>query len=119
MSRDLGLYLGDIEESCRRTLAYTEGLTFEQFADDTKTVDAVARNLGVIGEAVKQLPAAWKRRHPEVNWRKVAGLRDILIHAYFGVDVEILWDIVQNKVPVLARTIAAMQRAASTNEQEP
>ncbi len=117
MSRDVELYLVDIAESCRRITAYAEGLSYEQFAGDDKTVDAVARNLGVIGEAVKRLPTAWKKRHPEVDWRKIASLRDILVHAYFGIDLEILWDIVQNKVPALARTVAAMRGAGSPNRR--
>jgi uncharacterized protein with HEPN domain len=71
----------------------------------------VARNLGVVGEAVKRLPAAMKKRHSEIDWRKIAGLRDILVHAYFGIDLEILWDIVQTKVPSLARTVVVMRRA--------
>ena len=118
MSRDLQLYLGDIAESCRRIVAYTDGLSYEQFAGDEKTADAVARNLGVVGEAVKRLPAPWKKRHPEVDWRRIAGLRDILVHAYCGIDLEILWDIVQNKVPTLALTIAAMQGTLASNEEE-
>jgi uncharacterized protein with HEPN domain len=114
MSRDVELYLRDIEESCRRIVAYTESLSY----GDDKTVDALARNLGVIGEAVKRLPAASKRRHPQIDWRKIAGLRDILIHAYFGVDLEILWDIVQSKVPVLAHTVEAMLTARDTNGRD-
>ena len=63
--------------------------------------DGVFRNLEVIGEAVKNLPDDIKKDYPEVEWRKIAGLRDILIHAYFGVDLEVIWDIVKNKVPEL------------------
>jgi uncharacterized protein with HEPN domain len=118
MSRDVELYLRDIEESCRRIVAYTEGLSYEQFAGDDRTVDAVARNLGVIGEAVKRLPASRKKHHPEIDWRKIAGLRDILVHAYFGVDLEILWDVVRTKVPMLAHTIKAMLTAGATNGQD-
>jgi uncharacterized protein with HEPN domain len=105
MSRDPSLYLDDIGESCRRIVSYTSGMSLAEFASDPKTLDAVARNLEVIGEAVKRLPTEWKERRQDV------GLRDLLIHAYFGIDVEILWDIVENKVPVLADTVATMRQA--------
>lgn len=101
MSRDLRLFVEDIRSSCRKIMAYTGGLEFSGFATDAKTVDAVVRNLQVIGEAVKQLPPEWRQKHPKIDWRKIAGLRDILVHAYFGVDVEIVWDIAHHKVPEL------------------
>ncbi len=63
------------------------------------------RNLEIIGEAVKNLPDDIKKDYPEVEWRKIAGLRDILIHAYFGVDLEVIWDIVKNKVPELKEMV--------------
>ena len=101
MSRDPRLYLEDIRESCAKILRYTQGMTYETFTHDDKTLDAIIRNLTVIGEAVKRLPAALKQRHPYVEWRKISGLRDIVVHEYFGIDEEILWDIVQNKIPEL------------------
>ena len=105
MSRNPCLFLEDIRESCERILRYSKGLTFKMFYSDEKTVDAVIRNLIMIGEAVKRLPDDIKFRYNYIKWRKIAGLRDIVVHAYFGIDEDILWDVVQNKIPELFNDI--------------
>ena len=114
MSRDSALYLADIEASCRLILEFTAGMAAPRFRADRKTVDAVVRNLEVIGEAVKHLPASAKERRPDVAWRKIAGFRDILIHAYSGVDLDIVWDVVVNKIPPLLEAATDLQRGEPT-----
>lgn len=101
MSRDARLFLEDILESCGRILAYTKGMEREAFVKDTRTYDAVVRNLEIVGEAAKRLPDELKDVFRAVEWRKISGLRDLLAHAYFGIDDDILWDIVTNKIPAL------------------
>jgi uncharacterized protein with HEPN domain len=108
MPRDSRVYLEDILEATRKITAYTGSLSKTAFLEDEKTIDAVVRNLEVIGEAVKKLPEDLRAQHSAVEWKKIAGLRDILIHEYFGLDAEIVWDIVQNKVPTLDREVRAM-----------
>lgn len=108
MPRDPSVYLEDILTASERIASYVEGYTRESFGQDPKTVDAVVRNLEIIGEAVKQVPAAIRERDPDIEWTKIAGLRDVLIHAYFGVDLDIVWDIVTNKVPGLAQQVKAL-----------
>ena len=108
MPRDSRVYLEDILEATRKITVYTGSLSKAAFLEDEKTIDAVVRNLEVIGEAVKKLPEDLRAQHSAVEWKKIAGLRDILIHEYFGLDAEIVWDIVQNKVPTLDREVRAM-----------
>jgi len=107
MSRDEIMYLQDIAESCEKILRFTAGLSQSDLMRDEKTYDAVIRNLEIIGEAAKHISANLRKRLPDIQWRKAAGLRDMLAHAYFGIDNDILWDVVQNKVPPLANATRA------------
>jgi uncharacterized protein with HEPN domain len=113
MSRDLRLYLTDILISGEKVLRYTEGMNFENFVADDRTFDAVIRNLQIIGEAVKNIPDDVRELNPEMEWRKIAGLRDILAHAYFQIEDEIIWDVVQNKVPSLLGIVSQLLEGMS------
>ena len=106
MSRDWRLYLDDMLAACRKVERFTAGMTFETFRNDDRTYDAVVRNLEIIGEAAKQVPDAFRRQVPGVDWRKVAAFRDVLAHAYHGIDDDILWDVVREKVPSLEAQLA-------------
>lgn len=113
MSRDPLLFLEDIEKSCAKVVRYTEGRTKDQVFGEDVRVDAVLLNLHIIGEAVKKLPDDLRERHPDVAWREIAGLRDLIAHAYFALDSHILWDAVKRDVPVLldaVRKIIRMER---------
>ena len=79
------------------------------FVADERTFDAVLRNLEVVGEAAKHIPGEVRAQMPEIEWRKVAGLRDVLTHAYFGIDPDILWDVIRHKLPVLAQALRGFQ----------
>ena len=105
MSRNLRLYLSDILNSICKIERYTAGMSYEQLTSDELTFDAVVHNLQIIGEAVKNIPPEVRDLYPQVEWRKIAGLRDIIAHAYFTIDDQIVWDIVQNKLSVLHHNI--------------
>ncbi|MCL0051917.1 DUF86 domain-containing protein [Peptococcaceae bacterium] len=90
MPREYKAYFRDIFEAIAKIERYTKNMKFDDFANDELVQDGVIRNLEIIGEAVKNLPGDIKKNYPEVEWRKIAGLRDILIHAYFGVDLEVI-----------------------------
>lgn len=106
MSRDPLLSIEDIRDAADRVVRYTQGLDFDAFVQTDLVFDAVVRNLEVIGEAAKNVPAGFRDRYPDIEWRKIAGLRDVLSHAYFGIDAEIIWDVVTNKLPGLQQQIA-------------
>jgi len=107
MSRDEIMYLQDIAQSCEKILQFTEGFTQSDLIRDEKTYDAVIRNLEIVGEAAKHISDELRKQLPDIEWRKAAGLRDMLAHVYFGIDDDILWDVVQNKVPQLAKATRA------------
>ena len=88
-------------ESCEKILRFTEKLTSEEFTNDDRTYDAVVRNLKIIGEATKHLPAELRRKYPDLPWSSMAKLRDRLIHGYFVVDHEIIWNVVKKELPLL------------------
>lgn len=111
MPRDFKVYLQDILEATERILRYTTGVP--DFTRDERTLDAVVRNLEVIGEDAKGVPLAVRKIYPDIEWKKLAGLRDVLIHEYFGVDAVIIRDIVKNKLPVLKPGIQAILKRES------
>jgi uncharacterized protein with HEPN domain len=86
----------------------SEGLTFEAFAADETLRRAFVRSLEIIGEATKKVPDEFRAAHPFVEWRAMAGMRDVLIHDYFGVDFELVWDVVRNRVPELRGHVHAI-----------
>jgi uncharacterized protein with HEPN domain len=92
---------------------FVEGINFEQFPADDKTSFAVVRALEIIGEATKHIPASARRRHPRVTWTSMAGMRDKLIHGYFGVDLEIVWKTATRFIPELRPLIAQALREES------
>ena len=99
MQRDYKAYLNDILKAINRVEAYTENLALDDFSESSLYQDAVIRNLEIIGEAVKHIPSNLRKKYPDIEWKKIAGLRDILAHTYFGIDIEIVWDVVQSKLP--------------------
>jgi len=101
MPRDYRVYLDDILEATGKIREYASGLSLEGLKGDSKTLDAIVRNLEIIGEAAKKVPYEIRLSAPDVEWKKIAGLRDILIHEYFGIDVNIIWDIITNKLLAL------------------
>ena len=101
MRRDYRLYLDDILEAVEKIKNYTKGLGFDEFAQDGKTVDAVVRNLEIIGEATKHIPDGVRKKYPKVLWRDMAGMRDKLIHGYFGINLEVVWETIERRVQSL------------------
>jgi uncharacterized protein with HEPN domain len=101
-ARNWSLFLQDMQLCCSKVLRYSQGLTRQHFLADEMLVDAVLRNLEVLVEAAKQIPPAVRERHPQVPWRRIAGLRDVLAHAYFGLEEDTIWRIVSESIPALA-----------------
>jgi uncharacterized protein with HEPN domain len=99
--RDFQVYLEDIIDALNCIEAYTKGFTYEAFVNDRKTVDAVIRNFEIIGEAAKQVPLSIRREYSKVPWREMAGMRDKLIHGYFGIQLDVVWKTIKERLPPL------------------
>jgi len=95
------LLLEDIIESAEKILQYTKGISFEEFSQDNKTVDAVIRNFEIIGEASNLLPDEKKDKYSEIDWHRIRGFRNRIVHDYFGVDLQIIWKIILDQIPGL------------------
>ena len=99
------LILEDILEAAESIIAYTNKITYEEFVNDKKTIDAVIRNFEIIGEAVKLLPPVLKNKYPEINWQRIRGFRNRIVHDYFGVDLSIVWTIIETQIMELKYNI--------------
>lgn len=103
-------YVQDIIDSIRDIEDFVKGMKFEEFKKDRKTINAVVRSIEVIGEASKKLPASLTVHYPEVPWKKMAGMRDKLIHEYFGIDLEILWKVAKEDIRSIRPAIRQILR---------
>jgi uncharacterized protein with HEPN domain len=97
--RELRDYINDLTEACEDILSFTKGMSYSDFASDKKTINAVIRSLEVIGEATKKLPASFRSNYPDMPWKQMTGMRDKLIHDYFGIDIQMVWQAVEKHIP--------------------
>ncbi|MBM3334578.1 DUF86 domain-containing protein [Candidatus Sumerlaeota bacterium] len=102
-------FLDDIEQAAQRIKAYLAGITYESFSADTKTQDAIIRNLEIAGEATKNLSEKLRAQYPHISWKQMAGVRDRLIHHYFGVNLDIVWQIAADEIPTLLSQLAEIR----------
>jgi uncharacterized protein with HEPN domain len=107
-TRDISDYLDDIATAINEAEEFTSNMTYETFASDRKTVNAVIRSLEVLGEATKRIPASFRQTHPDIPWSKMAGMRDVLIHDYMGVDLKTVWKVVKERLPELNSLLATL-----------
>lgn len=98
-NREALLLITDIIESGRKILLYTQELSYEQFIADDKTIDAVIRNFEIIGEAANRLPDEFKVQYPDIDWKRIRGFRNRIVHDYFGIDYAIVWRIKEEYLP--------------------
>ena len=99
----------DILNSIKKIEKYSgKILSWQELKKEELLMDAIVRNLQIIGEASKNIPPEIRKKHNKIEWKKMSGLRDILVHAYFGVSQEIVWDIIKNKLPELKKQVKAM-----------
>ena len=113
--RYIGDYLEDIAEAIADISLFTDGMHYNDFKTDKKTINAVIRSLEVVGEAAKHIPDEFRKKHTEIPWRKMAGMRDVLIHDYMGVDIKTVWKVITERLPEIAPMLKSL---VDNNESE-
>jgi len=116
MKKEPIVFLTHILESINLIEMYVQGVTEEYFYTSTEKQDLVVRRLEIIGEATKNLPAEFRKKHSDVPWKSIAGLRDVIIHQYFGIEYDVIWDTVVNLLPILKKQIEQLIREYSPKE---
>jgi uncharacterized protein with HEPN domain len=106
--RNTQLLLADISDSIQNILDFTNGFTFESYCNDIKTRHAVEHNFMIIGEAVSRIPEEYKQLHNQINWRQVKDFRNVIVHDYFGIDNNIVWNIIHSNLESLHTLIAEL-----------
>ncbi len=99
--REVADYIDDIIVAMTDIEEFTHGMSYDLFSGDKKTINAVIRSLEVLGEATKHIPSSFRKKYPEIPWNKMAGMRDVLIHDYMGVDLMTVWKVSQERLPEL------------------
>jgi uncharacterized protein with HEPN domain len=105
MKRDINFFIQDILENIKDIESFSRGLTKEEFSKNKLKQNAIIRSLEVIGEAVKNIPDSFRKKHPEIPWKSIAGFRDVLTHVYFGVDIGRVWNIIKIDLSNLKKNI--------------
>ncbi len=108
MEKDYKAYINHILDAIASIQKYTQGMSFDEFAKDEKTMDAVIRNYAIIGEASRKLPIEFRERYPDVPWKSIIGLRNVLIHDYLGVDIVAVWGNVKHELPTLKKQMESI-----------
>lgn len=119
MSRSLLLYCDDILDAIEAIRGYVRGIDLEEFAADPMRCDAVLYQLVVIGEAVRQIPVAVRERHPEIEWRRVVGMRDVVVHGYHRVELSIVWSIAISQLEPLRAVVLRLVRESGDQTDAP
>ena len=109
MKRDAGLFIEDILQNIKDIKSFSKGLTKEKFQNNKLKQNAIIRSLEIIGEAVKNIPISFKEKYPKIPWKEIAGFRDVLSHAYFGVSMDRVWNIIEKDLPVLEKEISKIK----------
>jgi uncharacterized protein with HEPN domain len=108
-NRPVNLLLNDIHEAMGRITRYTAGMSFESFKTDEKTIDAVVRNMEIMGEAANRLSDEFQEAHANIEWHKIVGLRNRIVHEYFGIDIDIIWEILKRDLPPLLSNLQRLR----------
>ena len=113
MPREFKAYLADIIDAIRKIEKYTKNLSYEKFAADELILDGIVRNLEIIGEAAKRLPEEFRSRHTNIEWNKITGMRNRIVHEYFGVDLDLIWQIINNDLPEFEKGLKEIKKSVS------